>query len=121
MLENFLEKSIDIFQKRGIIITETRKQIIQMEDKKMTKKQYTVVAFQHGKEVFRWEVEKIATANVMVKNLCKAAMKEKEDLMFSIYDKNALEIANGEYLKEDNYYYYYDKRNGEFFRVKIKS
>ena len=85
------------------------------------KEHYTVVAFQPGKLVFRCEVKKITTTNAMVKNLCKAATKEKEDLMFSIYDKNALEIANGEYLKEDNYYYYYDKRNGEFFRVKIKS
>ena len=86
----------------------------------MTKKeQYTVVVFQHGKEVFRWEVEKITTANAMVKNLCKEAMKEKENLMFSIYDKNALEIANGDYWKEDNYYYYSDMRNDEFFRVKM--
>lgn len=86
----------------------------------MTKKeQYTVVAFQHGKEVFRWEVEKIATANAMVKNLCKVAMKEKKDLLFSIYDKNALEIANGDYWKGDNYYYYYEMRNDEFFRVKM--
>ena len=85
----------------------------------MKKEQYTVVAFQHGKEVFRYEVKKITTANAMVKNLCEAAMEEKEDLMFSIYDKNALEIANGDYLKEDNYYYYYDKRNSEFFRVNM--
>ena len=54
----------------------------------MTKKKwYTVVAFQHGKEVFRCEVENITKANAMVKNLCKVSMKEKEDLLFSIYDK----------------------------------
>ena len=47
-------------------------------------------------------------------------MKEKEDLLFSIYDKkNALEIANGDYWKEHNYYYYYDMRNDEFFKVNI--
>ena len=85
------------------------------------KEHYIVEAFQYGRLVFRCEVKKITTANAMVKNLCKAAMKEKEDLMFSIYDKNALEIANCDYLKEDNYYYYYDKRNDEFFRVEIKS
>lgn len=84
------------------------------------KKRYTVVAFQHGKEVFRCEVENITKANAMVKNLCKVAMKEKEDLMFSIYDKkNALEIANGDYWKGHNYYYYSDMRNDEFFKVNM--
>lgn len=76
------------------------------------KTMYTVVAFQHGKEVFRWDVEKIETANVMVKNLCIASMKEKENLSFSIYDKNACEIVNGNYWKGDNYYRYYDLRSG---------
>lgn len=86
----------------------------------MTKKeQYIVVAFQHGKEVFRWEVNNITTANAMVTILCKVAMREKENLMFSIYDKNALEIANGDYWKEDDYYYYSDMRNDEFFRVNM--
>lgn len=85
----------------------------------MKKEMYTVVAFQHGKEVFRWDVEKIVTANALVKNLCVSAMKEKENLMFSIYDKNALEIANGDYWKGDNYYYYSDMRNDTFTRVKM--
>lgn len=83
------------------------------------KEHYTVEAFHYGRLVFRCEVEKITTANAMVKNLCKAAMKKKENLMFSIYDKNALEIANGDYWKEDAYYYYSDMRNDEFFRVKM--
>lgn len=78
---------------------------------------YTVVAFQRGKEVFRWEVEKITAANAIVKNLCKAAMREKENLSFSIYDKNALEIVNGNYWKGDNYYKYYDLGCG-FLEVK---
>lgn len=81
------------------------------------KTMYTVAAFQHGKEVFRWDVEKIETANVMVKNLCVASMKENENLSFSIYDKNACEIVNGNYWKGDNYYNYYDLRTG-FLDVK---
>lgn len=81
------------------------------------KTMYTVVAFQHGKEVFRHDVEKITTANVMVKNLCICSMRENENLSFSIYDKNACEIANGNYWKGDNYYKYYDLRCG-FLEVK---
>lgn len=76
------------------------------------KTMYTVVAFQHGKEVFRMGVEKIVTANSIVKNLCFASMREKENLTFSIYDKNACEIVNGNYWKGDYYYRYYDIRCG---------
>lgn len=81
------------------------------------KAMYTVVAFQHGKEVFRRDVEKIETANVMVKNLCVASSKENENLSFSIYDKNACEIVIGNYWKGDNYYRYYYLRCG-FLEVK---
>ena len=95
--------------------------VAEKERTTMTKKeQCTVVAFQYGKEVFRCEFEEIATAKVKVNYLCKAAMKEKKNLMFSIYDKNALEIANGDYWKGDNYYYYYDIRNDGFSREKIR-
>ena len=81
------------------------------------KTMYTVVAFQHGKEVFRWNVEKMVTANSMVKNLCFASMKENENLSFSIYDKNACEIVKGNYWKGNNYYRYYDLRY-RFLEVK---
>lgn len=81
------------------------------------KTMYTVVAFQHGKEIFRLGVLRIATANLIVKSLCDFSMKENENLSFSIYDKNALEIVNGNYWKGDNYYKYYDLRDG-FLEVK---
>ena len=80
------------------------------------KTMYTVVALQHG-ESFRWSVEDIVRANSIVKNLCIYSMREKENLSFSIYDKNACEIANGNYWKGDNYYKYYDLRCG-FLEVK---
>lgn len=76
------------------------------------KTMYTVVAFKHGEEVFRLDVEKIETANLIVNILCTHSMKEKENLTFSIYDKHACEIVNGNYWKGDNYYRYYDLRCG---------
>ena len=81
------------------------------------KTNYTVVAFQHGKETFRLDVLRMVTANSVVKSLCGFAMKENENLSFSIYDKNACEIVNGNYWKGDNYYRYYDLRCG-FLDVK---
>ena len=76
------------------------------------KTNYTVVAFQHGKEILRLDVLRIETANSIVKILCDFSMKENENLSFSIYDKNAVEIANGNYWKGDNYYRYYYLRCG---------
>lgn len=82
------------------------------------KKQYKVVATQHGKVVFSLHVEKFTTANVVVKNWCVKAMKENEDLMFSIYE-NGVEIANGDFWAGDNFYYYHDFRDNEPYTVKM--
>lgn len=70
---------------------------------------YEVVVTKYGKEIFRYNVDSLLTANGLVKNCCLQAMKEKSEIFFSIYEKG-IEIVNGEHFSEDDFYYYSDFR-----------
>lgn len=66
---------------------------------------YEVVVKKYGKEIFRYKVDSLLTANGLVKNFCSQAMKEKSEIFFYIYEKG-IEIVNGEHFAEDAFYYY---------------
>lgn len=70
---------------------------------------YEVVVTKYGKEIFRYKVDSLLTANGLVKIFCSQAMKEKSEIFFSVYE-NGLEIVNGEYFSDDDFYYYTDFR-----------
>lgn len=70
---------------------------------------YEVVVTKYGKEIFRYKVKSLLTANGLVKTLCSQAMKENSEIFFSIYE-NGIEIVNGEHFSEDAFYYYADLR-----------
>lgn len=79
---------------------------------------YEVVVTKYGKEIFRYKVALLSTANSLVKTLCSQAMKEKSDIFFSIYE-NGLEIVNGEHFSNDDVYYYSDFRPEIFATYKM--
>lgn len=70
---------------------------------------YEVVVKKYGKEIFRFKVDSLLTANSLVKTFCSQSMKEKSEIFFSIYEKG-IEIVNGEHFSEDTFYYYVDIR-----------
>jgi hypothetical protein len=70
---------------------------------------YEVVVTKYGKEIFRYKVDSLLTANGFVKTLCSQAMEKKSEIFFSIYE-NGIEIVNGEHFSEDSFYYYSDFR-----------
>ena len=70
---------------------------------------YEVVVTKYGKEIFRYKVDSLLTANGLVKTFCSQAMNEKSKIFFSIYEKG-IEIVNGEHFSEDDFYYYSDFR-----------
>lgn len=70
---------------------------------------YEVVVKKYGKEIFRYKVDSLLTANGLVKIFCSQSMKEKSEIFFSIYEKG-IEIVNGEHFSEDDFYYYTDFR-----------
>lgn len=80
---------------------------------------YEVVVTKYGKEIFRYKVDSLSSANGLVKNFCSLAMKEKSEIFFSIYEKNGIEIVNGEYFPEDDFYYYSDFRPEIFATYKM--
>lgn len=70
---------------------------------------YEVVVSKYGKEIIRYKVQSLLTANRLVKNICSLAMEENSEIFFSIYE-NGIEIVNGEHFSEDAFYYYSDLR-----------
>lgn len=79
---------------------------------------YEVVVTKYGKEIIRYKVESLLTANGLVKTFCSQAMKENSEIFFSIYE-NGIEIVNGEHFSEDAFYYYSDLRLEIFATYKM--
>lgn len=65
---------------------------------------FLVTATQHGKEVFRYKVDSLLTANGLIKIICKYAMKEKTVTFCEIYEKDK-KIVTADYISGDVYYY----------------
>lgn len=79
---------------------------------------YEVVVTKYGKEIVRYQVDSLLTANGFVKTFCSQAMKEHSEIFFSIYE-NGIEIVNGEHFSEDDFYYYADLRPEIFATYKM--
>lgn len=79
---------------------------------------YEVVVTKYGKEIFRYQVDSVLTADSLVKTICSQAMEEKSEIFFSIYEKG-IEIVNGEHFSEDAFYYYSDHRPEIFATYKM--